>query len=600
MKEKNSNDSSKSFCRKKKYIYIIVISFIVLIIITAVILIGHFKFNWFKKKVDDEADEEIYDLDVKIKNTVNQVDYFTETKKIKSKIVYTSGESDEQEQILYNHFAVFLTDKTVNINSKNNLTNATINMNNCTIVILDSKVKLGENETKLNSFDIFDEKQIKEFESNPHGAIYPMAKFSYFENGTVIDINLPEDMDQYNAQSLIELINNVIPKLSRNKKDDKKKGLSVSSIKTKNGNTLTEIQAPKEYEDKFTGEEYKGSRFQKKTEVDVENEKIKKVSTNTNLVLETQKEDEQEILDFGLQNFTYDISSEIKSTKNEENKQDFVQLIKKLSESIKFIKSDELIALLLLKEQEKDNELEETFEENEDFKKIVKKDNEESEENEAGEENIEESDKELINSKQVRKLRWEGSFSRSWTIASSNILGKTVSLQYEIDLSGGELSNTLSVNCGIVTLYFGNIGTTKNKNPPKKNTGDKQLFKIPFPGTPIPVTFSFKVGGTIGYNVNFDIYTSKFSTSLTGELYAKAELGAGVSGIAEIDVGARGTLISLTAEGTLTKKGNYYEPSESIYASGGKINCYVIGKLLNHEVFSISNDFLKGWSKILH
>jgi hypothetical protein len=88
---------------------------------------------------------------------------------------------------------------------------------------LDSKVKYGEKETKLNSFDIFDEKQIKEFESNPNGTIYPMAKFSYFENGTIIDINLPENMDQYNAQSMIELINNVVPKLSRNKKADKKK-----------------------------------------------------------------------------------------------------------------------------------------------------------------------------------------------------------------------------------------------------------------------------------------------------------------------------------------------------------------------------------------
>ena len=90
----------------------------------------------------------------------------------------------------------------------------------------------------------------------------------------------------------------------------------MTAKKTKNGDTLTEIQATKEYKDKFTGEEFKGSKFGKKTEVDVENEKIKKVSTNTNLVLETQKENE-ETLDFGLQNFTYDIDSEIKSIKNE-------------------------------------------------------------------------------------------------------------------------------------------------------------------------------------------------------------------------------------------------------------------------------------------
>ena len=93
-------------------------------------------------------------------------------------------------------------------------------MNNGTIIILDSKVRLWENETKLSSFDIFDEKQVKEFESNPNGTLYPIAIFSYFENGTIIDINLPEDIDQYNVQTMEELINNVVPKLSRNKNED--------------------------------------------------------------------------------------------------------------------------------------------------------------------------------------------------------------------------------------------------------------------------------------------------------------------------------------------------------------------------------------------
>ena len=60
-----------------------------------------------------------------------------------------------------------------------------------------------------------------------------MAKFVYFENGTIIDINLPKDMDQYNAQAMIELINNAVLKLSRNKKEDKKKGLTATAKKQK-------------------------------------------------------------------------------------------------------------------------------------------------------------------------------------------------------------------------------------------------------------------------------------------------------------------------------------------------------------------------------
>lgn len=81
--------------KKKNNIFITII-LAAFVIVATIFLIGYFKFNWFKK-VYDEAENEIYNLDVKIKSSVNQVDYFTETKKIKSKVFYTSGESDEQE-----------------------------------------------------------------------------------------------------------------------------------------------------------------------------------------------------------------------------------------------------------------------------------------------------------------------------------------------------------------------------------------------------------------------------------------------------------------------------------------------------------------------
>ena len=573
-KKSNSNDYIKSNCtKKKKILYLIVISFIILVIITMIIVIGYHKFNWFKK-ANEEDDKDIYDLNIKIKSSVNQVDYFSETKKIKSKVAYTSGESDEQEQIIITNFAVFITDKTTNGNNNTNSTNFTTVIKNSTLVILDSTVKFRENETNLSSFDIFDEKQVKEFESNPNGTIYPMSKFSFFENGTILDIYLPENLDQYSAQVMLELINNVVPKLSRNRKEDKTKGLSLTLKKISNRDTLTIIQAQRNYVDKFIGEEYKGSKFKKITELDVENEKIKKVTTNTNLILETQKES-KETLDFGIQNFNYDIASEIKLTKNEENKKENIQLVKKLSEKIKFIKSDDLMKTLILKEFSGENEdFEKTAEENEEI--------------------------EIDNSKQARKFGWEGSISQSWTLANSNILGKKVLLQYEITLSDGELSNTLSATCGNVTLYFGNIGTTINKNKPEKSTGDKQLFKIPFPGSPIPIIFSFKICGDIGFNVYYDTNTNQFSVSFTGELYAKAELDAGVIETAEIDIGAKGTLISLTAESTLIKKSEYYTSSNSIIASGGAITCYITGKLFGNAIFTISKNFLKGWSKILY
>ena len=84
MEQKDSYDNSRSsLCsKKKKIIFIIAVAFASLIIITAIFLIGYLKLGWFKKS-DNDTDNDRYDLDVKIKRTVNQVDYFTETKKNK-------------------------------------------------------------------------------------------------------------------------------------------------------------------------------------------------------------------------------------------------------------------------------------------------------------------------------------------------------------------------------------------------------------------------------------------------------------------------------------------------------------------------------------
>ena len=559
---------------KKIYLkYSIIISLAVLLV-TTVLLVGYFKFNWFKSESD------VYDIDIKIQSFSNQVKYFTEKKTVTSKVVYSSDEMDEKEQLVNTNFIVILTDRN-KIKSTHKRRKVDF-INNATLVILDSKVKIENEETELNSFNIFDNNKVSEFESNPNGTKYPMAKFSYFENGTLIETELPDDMDKYNAQVILELIDNVIPKLSRSRKHDKKHGLRVRTNRTKKGYVLTEDQATQEYSDKFTKKKFKGSKYKKKVIRDIEDEKLKKIKTSTNLVLETQKEGEQ-TFDFGLKNFTFNVSSEIVSTKIEEKK-DEVQLINKLSQKLKFIKSDDLMESLVKKEQEEENNAEQ-----EEISNEVK-----------DEENATpialESDS---NSKQLRKLAtWEGSFSYSWTLASSNILGKTVTLKYEIKLSGGSLTNTVSVSCGSVSFSLGNTGTKSDKKQPSKGTGDKTLFTVPFPGTPVPVKFKFKLNGSIGYSVGYAIKTKTFSVTLTGTLSAKAELAAGVEKVAEISVGAKGTILSISTTSSITKK-TKYTASNTVKVSGGEISCYVSGKLLNNEVFSVTKKFIKGWSKTL-
>ena len=111
--------------------------------------------------------------------------------------------------------------------------------------------------------------------------------------------------------------------------------------------------------------------------------------------------------------------------------------------------------------------------------------------------------------------------------------------------------------------------------------------------------FAFKASGSIGYGVEYNASSKKFTITLTGSLNAKAELAAGVSGVAEIAVGAKGTIISIKSSNIYTKTSSSFSAQNTISISGGEISCYVSGKLANHQVFEVSKKFLKGWSKTL-
>ena len=245
--------------------------------------------------------------------------------------------------------------------------------------------------------------------------------------------------------------------------------------------------------------------------------------------------------------------------------------MKRLSKKLKFVKNDDLIESLLLKEQ--------------------KKEKEEKEENQKNNEDLD-------NSKQLRNLEFEGSFSYKWNLVAANILGQDVSIKYEIGLKGGSLKNRLILSCGQLQIPIGNSGTSSNKKE-SIDAGDKTLFTVPFPGTPIPVSFSFKVGGTIGYTVDLNVPSREFTISLSGSLVAKAELGAGVEKVAKIAVGAKGTLISIKAYSKITQTSDSYNYQGKIHISGGEITCYVYGQLVTFEVFNLSKTFLKGWTKVI-
>ena len=550
--------------KKKKFI--ISISLILAIINLSFISILLFKFCLSKKN-----DEDIYSLPISIIREENQVTYFTERKTIKSEISYTSRRKEEILQLINTDFMAILTDS---IEDKKE--NTTINY--ASLIILDSKGKIHENETKLNSFNIFDELILNEFESSPNGTKYPMGQFSFFKNGTIAEIKLPNDMDKYNAQVIIELINNIVVKIVRNKKEEE------TEVKLKNINSnhdiLSETLSPREYKDKFTNIKYSGSTLSKSIERDIENERIKNINVNTKLNLKTQKE-ENEVLDFGLDNYIVDIKSEISALSYEEEQKELSQLVKRLSEKLQFINSEDLMKSIISKEQEE-----------------IKKD----QENHNSEESESKFEEENYSSNNLRNLLWSGGFFYKIDFIKTNILGQSVEIFYEIGLDDGEIKNELCLDTSLITIKLGNPGVFSNKNQKKKKLGTIPLFTIPFPGCPIPISFNFEINGELGFSVAYDEDLRDFSISLTGELSANAEVEVGIKYIFSVSVGANGVIIGVTATSKINTD-SYIDgktpiiPTHSIEIYGGQISLFVRAKLFIWQIFYIGINIFNGWSK---
>ena len=134
---------AKSYSKVK--LTIAIISTILVLAATTTLLIGYFKFDWFKK--------EIYKVDANITREVNQANFFTENKKINTKIALTPENYEEQDYEVNTDFMVYLKDKT-QLGFNDNLYRASI-------IILKSKMTTKDEEYDLPSFDINDENKVK-------------------------------------------------------------------------------------------------------------------------------------------------------------------------------------------------------------------------------------------------------------------------------------------------------------------------------------------------------------------------------------------------------------------------------------------------------
>ena len=549
--------------KKKKYLIIAGIILGILIILTTIfLLVAHYEFGLFGSEIYKVAE---------VKRELDSVEYFTETKTIKTKLAYTSGELEELENKVQTDFAVMLTNKNDSLNTAN-------------IVLLKSKTRIKDKEASLNSFDIFDENVVKEFEENPDGSKYPIAEFHFFDNGTIYDINLPEEMTKEEAQNMVDLINNVIPKLTRNKTEDENNGIKIRKTKSRKKQSLTEYENPKEFIDKYTNTTFKGSKITKEVEREIENETISEINTNTNLYLETQEEkDNKNYFDFGFKNFYYNSSSKIILRQIQKEQKDIINLVKRLTSKITLMESELLIQAKISKEiEEQQKNLNQSQSQNETVLDTTTINENITEEKNLRIRNLDSGDNR------------ESFFGFHWDVIKTNILGQDTSVGYYVELSGGKITNGLFLKFGWSTYKVGNLyGLTKNKKKGSERQDDIPLAKIPL-GC-LPVKLSIKVGSSLDFGVYFGLDTIK--VELSGSLFMKAAVEFGIDNVATIEAGIRGDFINVSFSTSFKRKldWTYYKDKISLKATTGNVKAYATAKVWIWTVFSGEFEVFKGF-----
>ena len=448
----------------------IVLSILVSTIFIATIstlLVGHFKFDWFKM---DEVK-----IDAKINRSIYQANYFSEKKTVNTILNYEDGHHEEKEYTVDNNFVVFVTDKKDNINTG--------------ALVLLSAIAHAEGQTKeINHLDLSNEEQRKDFEAFPDGAKYPMAEFKFTDDGDIKEINLPSNMDEYNAQSLLEVIKKIIPKLTRSKKEDMSNGLEITSKKTNNKRTIVQTEAPKQLE------EFKGSRYTKIVKTKIEDEQITNVESDDNLYMASKPEGEE--LTFGPKEFFYNAKSEITLNEVKYNEKENVELFNKLAEKFTLIDSEVLLKSFENNKEEKTQEKEiETKEEKEE-------------------------------TKQMRNLFFFSAY-KVFPLVTFDIVGKKVSVRYEVGLSNFKAVNKLVISSPLGNFDFGMSNGSENEKGSKRYS--QPIFVFPLPPLPF-ISIGCYVSGSLSFGVS--LYSgsgldSKYKLDLGGSLSLGAEIKAG-------------------------------------------------------------------------
>ena len=230
-KSENSSQEKKSvikYSKKKKIIIITLVFLGLLLIATCVLLIGHLKFGWFKRKkelvIEKKREENFVSRYLETKNSTNFYNYNRENNETQK----------GQNNTILTDFIVALNkktriDKIYDLNEIDYLYEAFLLILNITKINETDSIYLGGLNIYDESKTIYDllkinnnlfsnytgQKDKNKTLINETQNNIPFCKFYFYENGTIDDIYFPLNNNEFYISAIKDLIEKVTPKLSK-------------------------------------------------------------------------------------------------------------------------------------------------------------------------------------------------------------------------------------------------------------------------------------------------------------------------------------------------------------------------------------------------
>ena len=270
----------------------------------------------------------------------NQVLLFNEIKKI-SKEILTENGKEMINQTIATDFLV-----TINYKKKLNYFGVINYLYNATLILFNQVY-----DKEINQGLNFDDKNIiKQILNHPENYSQSIAKFAFYENGSLAEIYLSKDIDFFNASSMIDLIENIIPKISRKLYNEfTEENIKYTYEENKNIKILSEIQEEKDLKDKYSKITFKGSLFNKNIKRRFKNNKIERISYESEIKLlpGNYTEKERDLFnDIGINSIKVNSEFYIRNNKNDKY---LIKSINLMLRKLKFEESQQLLEQLTKK-----------------------------------------------------------------------------------------------------------------------------------------------------------------------------------------------------------------------------------------------------------